>query len=111
MHGVRRAEAQLGDAACVIGLGLVGQLVVRLLLASGVRVVGLDMIEDRCRLAEQAGAVLCAAPTDEGLAAVKRALGEISGGRGADHVFLTAGGSSNGRAEAAPAWPGTGPAS
>ena len=36
----------------------------------GIRVVGLDMIEDRCRLAEQAGAVQCAAPDDEGLAAV-----------------------------------------
>jgi predicted dehydrogenase/threonine dehydrogenase-like Zn-dependent dehydrogenase len=103
MHGVRRAEVQLGDTACVIGLGLVGQLAVRLLIAAGVRVVGLDVIEERCRLAEQAGAVLCAAPTDEGMAAVQRSLGEISGGRGADHVFLTAGGSSNGPAEAAAA--------
>src|ERR1700733_6002235 len=51
MHGVRRAEVQLGDTACVIGLGLVGQLVVRLLIASGVRVVGLDVLEDRCRRA------------------------------------------------------------
>ena len=57
MHGVRRAEVQLGDTACVIGLGLVGQLVVRLLIAAGVRVVGLDTIEDRCRLAEKAGAI------------------------------------------------------
>src|SRR5229473_3428098 len=40
MHGVRRAEVQLGDSACVIGLGLVGQLVVRLLLASGVGDIG-----------------------------------------------------------------------
>src|SRR5262249_45394957 len=45
MHGVRRAEVQLGDTACVIGLGLVGQLVVRLLVASGVRVVGLEVVE------------------------------------------------------------------
>ena len=101
MHGVRRAEAQLGETACVIGLGLVGQLVVRLLVASGVRVVGLDMLEDRCRLAEQAGAVVCAAPTDEGTNAVERALSEITGGRGADHVFLAAGGSSNGPVETA----------
>ena len=35
MQGVRRAEVQLGDTACVIGLGLVGQLVVRLLIAAG----------------------------------------------------------------------------
>ena len=51
---------------CVIGLGLIGQLVVRLLVAAGVRVIGLDVIEERCRLAEQAGAVLCAAPDRRG---------------------------------------------
>ena len=101
MQGVRRAEVQLGDAACVIGLGLVGQLVVRLLIAAGVRVVGLDVIADRCRLAEKAGAVLCAAPTDEGMAAVEQALAELTDGRGADHVLLAAGGSSNGPTEAA----------
>ncbi len=101
MQGVRRAEVQLGDSACVIGLGLVGQLVVRLLVAAGVRVVGLDMIEDRCRLAEKAGALLCAAPTDDGLAAVEQALAEITDGRGADHILLAAGGASNGPVEAA----------
>jgi predicted dehydrogenase/threonine dehydrogenase-like Zn-dependent dehydrogenase len=101
MHGVRRAEVQLGDTACVIGLGLVGQLVVRLLVASGVRVVGLDVIEQRCRLAEQAGAVLCTAPEDEGMDVARHAVDEISGGRGVDHVFLAAGGSSNGPVEVA----------
>ena len=64
MQGVRRAEVQLGDSACVIGLGLVGQLAVRLLVAAGVRVVGLDVVDERCRLAEKAGAVLCAAPSE-----------------------------------------------
>ena len=101
MHGVRRAEAQLGETACVIGLGLVGQLVVRLLIASGIRVVGLDVIEDRCRLAEGAGASLCAAPTDEGMEAIQHALREMTGGRGADHIFLAAGGSTNGPVETA----------
>jgi predicted dehydrogenase/threonine dehydrogenase-like Zn-dependent dehydrogenase len=101
MHGVRRAEVQLGDTACVIGLGLVGQLAVRLLIAAGVRTVGLDVIEERCRLAEKAGAVLCAAPTDDGMAAVEQALAELTDGRGADHVLLAAGGSSNGPVEAA----------
>jgi predicted dehydrogenase/threonine dehydrogenase-like Zn-dependent dehydrogenase len=101
MHGVRRSEVQLGETACVIGLGLIGQLVVRLLVASGVRVIGLDVIEERCKLAEQAGAVLGAAPTDEGMAAVQASLDEISSGRGADHVFLAAGGSSNAPVETA----------
>jgi len=98
---VRRAEPQLGETSLVIGLGLIGQLVVRLLVAAGVRVVGLDMIEARCRLAEQAGAVACAAPDDEGLAAVAASLDQLTSGRGADHVFLAAGGSSNAPVETA----------
>jgi predicted dehydrogenase/threonine dehydrogenase-like Zn-dependent dehydrogenase len=101
MHGVRRAEVQLGETACVIGLGLVGQLVVRLLIAAGVRVIGIDVIEERCRLAEQAGAVRCAPPTDEGMAVLVSALDELSSGRGADPVFLAAGGSSNAPVETA----------
>src|ERR1700730_1357857 len=95
MPGVRRAETQLGETACVIGLGLIGQLVVRLLVASGVRVIGLDVIEERCRLAEQAGAVMCASPADEGMAAIQASLDEISGGRGAGHVSVPAGVSSS----------------
>ena len=95
LQGVRQASAQIGDTACVIGLGLVGQLVVQLLVASGVRVVGLDPDEDRCQLAEKAGALLCAAPTDEGVEAVERSLARASGGLGADRIFLVSGGSSN----------------
>jgi predicted dehydrogenase len=66
-----------------------------------VRVVGIDVLEDRCRLAEKAGAVLCAAPTDDGLAAVQHALAELTDGRGADQVLLAAGGASNGPVETA----------
>src|SRR6202167_6123521 len=101
MQGVRRAEPQLGETALVIGLGLVGQLVVRLLVAAGIRVVGLDLAEARCRLAEQAGAVACAGPDDEGLAAVAATLEERTSGRGAAHVFLAAGGTSTAPVEIA----------
>jgi len=101
LQGVRQGDAKLGDVAVVIGLGLVGQLVVQLLVASGVRVVGLDTVADRCRLAEKAGAIVCAGPDEEGLAAVEIALGKASGGLGADEIFLVAGGSSNGPVEIA----------
>src|SRR4029079_18703775 len=96
MQGVRRAEPQLGELSCVIGLGLIGQLVVRLLVSAGVRVVGFDTVDERCRLAEKGGALVCAAPDDQGVATVERAIGRASGGLGCDHVFLAAGGSSNG---------------
>jgi predicted dehydrogenase/threonine dehydrogenase-like Zn-dependent dehydrogenase len=99
MHGVRRGEVQLGETAAVIGLGLIGQLVVRLLVAAGVQAIGIDLVPDRCRLAEKAGAVACGSP--EELDSILAELGRITSGRGADHVFLSAGGSSNGPVEAA----------
>jgi predicted dehydrogenase/threonine dehydrogenase-like Zn-dependent dehydrogenase len=101
MQGVRRAEVALGETACVIGLGLIGQLVVRLLVASGVQVVGLDVVEARCRAAEKAGALACAAPDDMGLHEIEQVLLSRTGGLGADHVLLAAGGDSNGPVEVA----------
>jgi predicted dehydrogenase/threonine dehydrogenase-like Zn-dependent dehydrogenase len=99
MHGVRRGEVQLGETAAVIGLGLVGQLVVRLLIAAGVQVVGIDPVPDRCRLAEKAGAALAGSPED--LDAIASGLAGLTSGRGADHIFLAAGGQTNGPVEAA----------
>ena len=99
MHGVRRAEVQLGETAAVIGLGLIGQLVVRLLAAAGVQAIGIDPVPERCRLAEKAGAVVCGSPDE--LDSLLADLVRITSGRGADHVFLAAGGSGNGPVEAA----------
>lgn len=101
MHGVRQAEVQLGDTAVVIGLGLVGQLVVRLLAAAGVRVFGIDTVEDRCRMAEKAGALHCSSADEAGIAALERSLLDASNGLGADHILLAAGGHSNGPVETA----------
>jgi predicted dehydrogenase/threonine dehydrogenase-like Zn-dependent dehydrogenase len=99
MQGVRRAEPQLGETAVVIGLGLIGQLVVRLLVANGVQAVGIDPVEARCRLAEKAGAALAGSPDD--LDTIASGLAAITSGRLADHIFLAAGGNSNGPVEAA----------
>ena len=101
MQGVRRGEPQLGEMACVIGLGLVGQLVVRLLVAAGVRVVGIDTVDERCRMAEAAGAMSCASPDDDGAAYIEQVIRTATGGLGADHVFLAAGGDTNGPVELA----------
>ncbi|MFC9692414.1 bi-domain-containing oxidoreductase [Kribbella sp. NPDC056951] len=101
MQGVRQAEVQLGETAVVIGLGLVGQLCVRLLVAAGVRVFGIDTVEDRCRMAEKAGALACSSPDEAGVASLERSLLEASNGLGADHILLAAGGHSNGPVETA----------
>ncbi|WP_406170979.1 bi-domain-containing oxidoreductase [Streptomyces canus] len=92
MQGVRQGESRLGEVALVIGLGLIGQLVVQLLTASGVRVVGADPDPVRCELAERLGAAACG---DPGSAAVETAVAELTGGHGVDQVYLAAGGGSN----------------
>ncbi|MFF3554242.1 bi-domain-containing oxidoreductase [Streptomyces tsukubensis] len=92
LQGVRRGEPQLGEVALVIGLGLIGQLVVQLLTASGVRVVGVDPDPVRCDLAVRLGAVTCGDPAS---AAVTSSVAELTGGHGVDQVYLAAGGSSN----------------
>ncbi|MEW2399930.1 bi-domain-containing oxidoreductase [Streptomyces sp. NPDC046862] len=92
MQGVRQGESRLGEVALVIGLGLIGQLVVQLLAASGVRVVGVDPDPARCELAERLGAAACGDPAS---AAVETAVAELTGGHGVDQVYLAAGGGSN----------------
>ncbi|WBO61620.1 bi-domain-containing oxidoreductase [Streptomyces camelliae] len=92
LQGVRQGESQLGEVALVIGLGLIGQLVVQLLTASGVRVIGADPDPVRCELAERLGAAACGDPAS---AAVETAVAELTGGHGVDQVYLAAGGGSN----------------
>jgi predicted dehydrogenase/threonine dehydrogenase-like Zn-dependent dehydrogenase len=95
MQGYRQSDARLGETACVIGLGLVGQLLVQLLRAGGLNVVGLDPSPERCRLAEQMGAAACRPPNPTALGPVVEALAALTDGAGADQVFLTAGGETN----------------
>ncbi len=95
LHGYRRSEATLGETACVIGLGLVGQLLVQILVAAGVDVVGLDPSSERCRLAERSGAAACGPPDGASVRTLAAHLARLGGVGGADHVFLTAGGETN----------------
>lgn len=99
MQGLRQGDPSLGDVACVIGLGLVGQLLVQQLVAAGVRVVGVDPSAPRCALAKQLGAIDAASPDEADI--VEHAIAELTDGAGADQIFLTAGGDTNGPVELA----------
>ena len=86
LHGIRTAEAKLGDAVAVVGLGLLGQLTVQLLKAAGCKVVGLDLVEQRVALALQMG-------LDAGSCSVtefRELVLHHTGGRGADSVVIAA---------------------
>jgi predicted dehydrogenase/threonine dehydrogenase-like Zn-dependent dehydrogenase len=95
LHGMRQGDVRLGETACVIGLGLLGQILVRLLRGAGVSVVGIDMVSTRCQLAEAAGASICAVPAAPDFDRFLREVSLLTGGHGIDCIFITAGGDSN----------------
>lgn len=64
MQGIRRAQLQLGETVCVLGLGLLGQITVQLAKLSGCTVVGLDLIPERLQLAKTLGADYVYNPSD-----------------------------------------------
>jgi predicted dehydrogenase/threonine dehydrogenase-like Zn-dependent dehydrogenase len=95
MQGFRQSEARLGETACIIGLGLVGQLLLQILRAAGVGVVGIDVDETRCELAMRLGAAATGAPDSQAFHALTNRVAEMTRGAGCDHVFLAAGSDSN----------------
>ncbi|HOS47250.1 MAG TPA: bi-domain-containing oxidoreductase [Bacteroidia bacterium] len=92
MQGVRQADLRLGENCVVIGLGLVGQLTVQLLNASGIKTVGIDIDKAQCNLAIASGAELSFQRNEEQL---EQAILNFTNGYGADAVIITAGTSSN----------------
>ncbi len=57
LHGVRRAQIQIGESAAVHGLGAVGLLALQLCrLVGAYPLIGVDMVEERLELAGQLGA-------------------------------------------------------
>ena len=86
LHGIRTAEAKLGDLVAVIGLGLLGQLTVQLLKAAGCRVLGMDIDSSRADLARHLGADAVAGSAS----AFRDLCVEASRDAGVDSVLITA---------------------
>lgn len=101
LQGVRQCEVHLGETVAVIGLGLLGQLAVQMLRASGCKVIGFDPNQGRCELAMggDGGPLGDRALPDAGIRCVSGNLvGEamsFTGGRGVDAVLITAATPSN----------------
>ncbi len=56
LQGIRRANLELGQKVCVVGLGLIGQLTLQLAKLCGCQVYGIDIQESRLNLAKNLGA-------------------------------------------------------
>ncbi len=88
LHAIHRARVGMGDIVPVIGLGLIGLLCVQILRAYAVETLGVDPIAARRDHAVAFGAGRAFAPDDPLLQQVTQ---ELSRGRGADAVLVTAG--------------------
>jgi predicted dehydrogenase len=91
LHGIRLANARIGDRIAVIGSGLVGQLAVRMLQAGGSEVVALDIDPARVERARAAGVAHAFVADDD----VRRRVLDATGGVGVDAVVVTAAAPSN----------------
>ena len=90
LHAVRESQASIGERVGVIGLGLVGQLAVRILIAAGTEVVGIDLDPSAIALARGAGAI--ALSRDD--PALSATVSDATAGIGLDSVLVCAASSS-----------------
>lgn len=81
LQAVRRAQPQIGERACVVGMGLVGQLTAQLLTASGCRVIGWARNDKQVEIAKKWG--IAEAISMKACDPVKETY-RFTGGRGLD---------------------------
>ncbi len=86
LQGVRQADVRLGETVVVIGLGLLGQITVQLLKASGCQVIGLDINESLFERAKSFGCDATLPSSADSLPTIQA----LSGGIGVDAVIITA---------------------
>jgi predicted dehydrogenase/threonine dehydrogenase-like Zn-dependent dehydrogenase len=86
LQGVRRAAPQLGEKICVLGLGLIGQIIVQLLRANGCTVIALDLEQQRVERAKSLG--MEAGTNDP--ATLKQLVRDLTGGYGVDRTLIAA---------------------
>ncbi len=91
MQGVRQAELNLGENCAVIGLGLIGQLTIKLLQAAGVTPIGIDIDQQQVENAQKIG---CNHSFSTSNNSTLENIMTLTRGAGVDAVIITAGTSS-----------------
>ena len=91
MQGIRQADLRVGEHVAVIGLGLLGQLTVQILKASGCCVIGIDLDYDKIKLAMKSGADKAVLRSKN----LENLINNFTDSNGVDAVIITAATSSN----------------
>ena len=91
LQGVRLCKPTIGESIVVIGLGLVGIMTVQILKANGCRVIGIDIDQKKCDLANSFGAKTI---NSKNVSDLDKLIFNLTGS-GADGVIITASNSDN----------------
>ncbi|MBP6512267.1 MAG: bi-domain-containing oxidoreductase [Bacteroidia bacterium] len=91
LQGIRQADLRLGETCVVIGLGLIGQITLQLLRASGVNAIGIDIDPSQVELAKRIGFNNSFVRNETQL---ESAVLHLTAGHGADAIIITASASS-----------------
>lgn len=92
LHGLRRADLQIGEYLAVSGLGLVGNIALQIAAASNVHVIGLDRLKKRLELAKKGKADGLVDLSDKKDEDVIREVKEFTRGYGLDSALMCFGG-------------------
>ncbi|OCT10562.1 hypothetical protein A8709_22190 [Paenibacillus pectinilyticus] len=85
IHALRQAKLSFGETIIIAGLGILGQVIARIAHAASYKVIGLELMEERCRMLEAIGAIACR-NQDE----LQKAVESDQACKGADAVMLCA---------------------
>lgn len=91
LQGVRLCKPTVGEYIVVIGLGLVGLMTVQILKANGCRVIGIDIDQKKCDLANSFGAKTI---NSQNVSDIDKLIFNLTSS-GADGVIITASNSDN----------------
>lgn len=89
LRSVQKANVRYGDTAVITGAGIMGLLHVKVAKLSGLKVIITEVDPVRKQKAKEMGADLVVDPTQEKLGDIVKS---VTGGRGVEAVFYTAGG-------------------
>lgn len=91
IQGIRQADLRMGETAVIIGMGLIGQMTAKILSASGIKAIGVDVSAKQVQQSKDAGVEHVYTRDTPG---IEDLIMKLTNGYGADSVIITAGTSS-----------------
>ncbi|MGE0635300.1 MAG: bi-domain-containing oxidoreductase [Bacteroidia bacterium] len=91
IQGIRQADLKMGENCLIIGMGLLGQLTAKILKASGIKPICVDVADKQVQQSIQTGIENV---YNRNTAGIEELIMQHSGGFGVDAIIITAGTSS-----------------